>query len=221
MEVICSMDIFSRADWIAINRVRKYKGLHSIADFLLCDGRTVDPWVLTNAPSDSSRVFSVGKPTRADFCLFRRAVEFVSSATLTLPSALGDYVSHPHRKDEWFLSGDGEKLYQATSESSYIEYTKTVGPRQTRFSTSFSAPVMCQGQCPRMIRASVQADEASDSESVRVHSTAKVFRPSSHKRSFLDRICALPNQSLWKHILWSMEMARGSMRACLPARCFS
>lgn len=67
MEVICAVDIFSRSDWVAINRVRKYKGLHSIADFLLCDGRTVDPWVLSPEPSDSSPVFSVEKPTCADF----------------------------------------------------------------------------------------------------------------------------------------------------------
>jgi hypothetical protein len=42
-------------------------------------------------------------------------------------------------------------------------------------------------------------DEAS--ESVRVHSSTKVFNPAPHKRSFLERIRALPNQSLWKNFV--------------------
>jgi hypothetical protein len=40
MEVICTTDLFVKSAWLAINQVReqKFKGLHSIADLLLCDG---------------------------------------------------------------------------------------------------------------------------------------------------------------------------------------
>jgi hypothetical protein len=69
MDVICSTDIYSPADRAVFNRVRKFKGLHSVADITLVDGRTVDPFVFTKDPSDSRRVFSVEKPTRKDFAL--------------------------------------------------------------------------------------------------------------------------------------------------------
>jgi hypothetical protein len=124
MSVICAVDIFSKAEWILINRVRKYKGVHSIADLLLCDGRTVDPWILNTESSDSTRVFSVERPTCSDFALFRRAVEFLTSPSLTLPSSLGQYVAHPHRRDQWFIDGDGAFLYHATSDSMYTRYAR-------------------------------------------------------------------------------------------------
>ena len=65
-----------------------------------------------------------------------------------------------------------------------------------RHGTTFSSPVNRTGQCPRLIRASVCA---SDSPGTHVlHSTAPVFVPPVHRRSFLDRIRLLTNQSLWK-----------------------
>jgi hypothetical protein len=85
MDIICSSDLFSRGDWAAISRVRNFKGIHSVADFVLCDGRTVHPWVFSTDPLDSSRVFLVERPTRSDFAVFRRAIEFVSSASHCRP----------------------------------------------------------------------------------------------------------------------------------------
>eukprot|EP00956_Cyclotella_meneghiniana_P043229 scaffold259317_cov96-Cyclotella_meneghiniana.AAC.3 len=115
---ICFQD--PRSDWRAINRVRKYKGVHSLADMVLCDGRTVDPWVLTTEGSDSSCVFSVEKPTRSDFATFRRAVTCLTSSTHRLQTPLGAYVNKPHRRDDWFISEDQTLLFCATSDSSYM-----------------------------------------------------------------------------------------------------
>lgn len=199
MAVICAVDIFSKAEWVVINRVRKYKGVHSIADLLLCDGRTVDPWVLTTASSDSSRVFSVERPTRSDFALFRRAVEFLTSPSLILPTSLGPYVAHPHRRDEWFLEEGGAFLYHATSGSSYTRYARDDSARTTRFAATYSQPRPVDGQCPRHMRASVHVSDSL--ATVRVHSSAPTFTPAPHHRSFLERIRSLPNQSLWRNFV--------------------
>eukprot|EP00956_Cyclotella_meneghiniana_P009764 scaffold13538_cov72-Cyclotella_meneghiniana.AAC.6 len=52
------------------------------------------------------------------------------------------------------------------------------------------------GQFPRLIRASVQLLEGESA--VSVHSVARSFCPPTHRLSFLERIRAQPNQSLWR-----------------------
>jgi hypothetical protein len=197
MEVICSTDIFTKAQWAAINRVRRYKGLHSIADLVFCDGRTINPWVLNTEPSRSTRVFSVEKPTRSDFTLFRRAVEFLSSPSHVLPHALGAFVGKPHAHEPWYANEDMTELYLVTSDSTYTCYTRDASSRASRYGKSFADPVQCTGQCPRHTHVSVH--HTPHGTVVTAHSTAAAYSPPAHKRTFLERIRALPNQSLWKN----------------------
>jgi hypothetical protein len=89
MDVICSQDLYTPADRLAFNRVCKFKGLHSVADVTLVDGRSIDPFVFTREPSDSSRVFSVERPTREDFNLFRTAIRNLCNGNTVLPTPLG------------------------------------------------------------------------------------------------------------------------------------
>lgn len=198
MDVVCSNDFYSSRQWEAINRVRKFKGLHSIADLVLCDGVTVDPWVLTKDPSDSSRVFSVEKPTRADFSLFRSAVTLFASDSLRLPHPLGPYVAHPHRRDVWFSNCDATEVYKVIDDSSYLRYSLPVNSRPTRFGTVYSTPTQCAGQFKRTHRVNVTSVSSGE---VKVIARSPVFTPSRSKRSFLDRLRALPNQSLWRNFV--------------------
>ena len=108
---------------LAGQRVRRYKGLFSIGDFVLMDGRTIDPFVLTREPSDSSRVFSVEKPTRADFRKFREMVQNLSSEYFILPSPLGKFISAPHRSDVWFTNEDQSEVYNILDNTSYVLYS--------------------------------------------------------------------------------------------------
>ena len=135
--------------------MRKYKGIHSVADFVLCDRRTIDPWVLNREPSDSARVFSVEKPTRSEFALFQRAIHLISSASLRLPTALGSFVGKPHRPDIWFTNVDNTHLFKTIDESSYLDYSVSTDSRSARHSTSFNSPILRTGQCPHNVRASV------------------------------------------------------------------
>lgn len=74
MELICCTDIYTPRQREAINGVRKFKGLHSLADLVLCDGRTMAPFALSSEPSRSKQIFLVERPTRADFALFLDAI---------------------------------------------------------------------------------------------------------------------------------------------------
>ena len=65
MDTICQSDIFTKEHRIRIDRVRKHKAIHSIADLTLCDGVSIDPSVWTREPSHSSPLFFRGA---ADTC---------------------------------------------------------------------------------------------------------------------------------------------------------
>ena len=195
MGLICDNDRYTPNQREQINRVRKFKGLHSVGDFVLCDGRTPDPFVFTREPLDSSRVFSVEKPTPSDFALFKLAVDNLLSETGHLRKPLGAYMTQPHRPDLRFVSDDRNELYKKIDNSSYLSYTPDPNCHVTRHGTRFSNPQLRQGQCTQLMRASVVKDS---SDTYTIHSTAKVYVPSPQRRSFLQRLHALPNQSLWR-----------------------
>ena len=77
MAFLIAKGIFSIAQLCALNRFRKFKKVHSIAEFLLCDGMTVDPAILTGTPGWSSRRFSREKPTKADLELWKSAIQTI------------------------------------------------------------------------------------------------------------------------------------------------
>jgi hypothetical protein len=163
------------------------------------DGRTIDPFLLTREPSDSCRVFSVEKPTRADFRKFREMVQNFSSEYFILPTPPGKFISAPHRSDVWFTNNDQSEVYNILDNTSYVLYSKSIHHRTTRHGTRFTNPQTVVGLSTRSFRASVAL--ASDgSGDVILHSAAPVYVPSPSRRSFLERLAALPNQSLWKHL---------------------
>jgi hypothetical protein len=120
MDVICKTDLYSPSDRAVFNRVRKFKGLHSLANVTLADGKTVDPFVFTRDPSDSSRVFSVEKPTRKDFNLFWQVIRnLCGGGRSSLTTTLGNYIGQPHCRDVWFVSEDRSELYRVENNTSY------------------------------------------------------------------------------------------------------
>ena len=198
MDCVCSTDLYTHEHREAINRVRKFKGLHSLADLTLCDGTTVDPWVLSRDKSLSKRVFSVEHPTAKDFRLFRVAITNLTSQSLRLPVALGPYIASPHRPDNWFVNEDQSELYYVDNNHHYSLYTPSTFSRHTRHGTRFSLQKVCDGMCPRLLRASVIPVRSGDSSEVTLHSYARVYVPSRDRRSFVEKLQSLPNQSLWR-----------------------
>jgi hypothetical protein len=175
---------------LAGQRVRQYKGLFSIGDFVLMDGQTIDPFVLTREPSDSCRVFSVEKPTRADFRKFREMVQNFSSEYFILPTPLGKFISAPHRSDVWFTNNDQSEVYNILDNTSYVLYSKSINHRTTRHGTRFTNPRTVVGlstcSCPASV--ALASDGSGD---VILHSASPVCVPSPSRRSFLERLAHL------------------------------
>lgn len=155
MDVVCSTDLFSWSEWCSINRVRKFKGLHIIADIVLCDGCTVDPWLLTRDPLDSTPVLLVEQITCDGFSLFCQAITILTSLTFCLSTALGSYVSKPHCQDLWLLSDYLTALYKIINDLSYTCCSLLASACATHFSMSFSNPQLCVGQYSCNIGASM------------------------------------------------------------------
>lgn len=101
MDTVCSTDLYSSAERLAFNRVRKFKCLHGVADVTLVDGVTINPFVFTREPSDSSRVFSVERPTRENVDIFQTIILNLCNGNTHLPAPLGPYINKPHRRDVW------------------------------------------------------------------------------------------------------------------------
>jgi hypothetical protein len=200
MDIICSTDIYSPSDRAVFNRVWKFKGLHSLADVTLVDGKTVDPFVFNRQPSDSSRVYLVEKPTRKDFNLFcwQMIRNLCGGGCNLLTTALGSYTGQPHCRDVWFVSEDRSELYRVENNASYHLYTTLSSEhRQTRRGSRYSFSALIPGQCNRTTRASVSACPHDEFLLV-VNATCPVYLPSSSRQSFLQRLHSLPNQSLWR-----------------------
>ena len=185
---------FTAAEIIKINRVRKFKGVHSVADFLLCDGRTVNRWVLTRDPSQSTRVFSEERPTPKDFRLFSDAIHARSSPQLTLDAPLGGFISRPHWPDRWFLNEDSSILCEVLSNREYIQRTLRDDGPSTRHGSRYGGVFRRRGQCDQSIRASVFPSATG----MVVQSSAPVFMPTKDRRSFLERLRASVHPDLWR-----------------------
>jgi hypothetical protein len=64
--------------------------------------------------------------------------------------------------------------------------------------TTFESHILHSGQCSRNIQAS---DTLPTPDSPVIHSTTPVFNPAPHRRTFLELIRALPNQSPWENFV--------------------
>jgi hypothetical protein len=197
MDTVCSTDLYSPAECLAFNRVRKFKGLHSVADVSLVDGITIDPFVFTREPSDSSHVFLVERPTKEDFATFRTVVLNLCYGNRRLPAPLGPYINKPHHRDVWFVNKDRSELYRVEDNSLFFCYARSNSHRVTHQGTPYKFSSVVAGQCDRSTRASVQVCPM-DENLLILHSISPVYLPSPSRQSFMEQLHSLPNQSLWR-----------------------
>ena len=64
MTRLVSLDIYSTAEQVQLNRVRHYHCVHYISELLLCDGVTIDPAVTTKIGVSALTTFSISVPQR-------------------------------------------------------------------------------------------------------------------------------------------------------------
>jgi hypothetical protein len=181
-----------------LNRPRKFYHVHSLADFILADGRTVDARVHSCRPGNSTRSFSWEKPSRSDFDLWDKAITSLSSHNSSLLPQLGPYIAEPHIPIEWMSSNDEEFVYHLFPSGGYdtfqlaphLAHTRS-GRRYTKISTSPGIP-------PASKYASITNYSFNQ---VSLHSTCPSFQSSTtHNQSLLQSLISSSSSDLWSNI---------------------
>ena len=180
-----------------LNRVRNFHCVHSLADILCADGRSVDPAVFSTTPGHSLRTFSWEQPTQADFDLWRHAIRAITSPTLTHDPPLGKYLTTPHIQYQWLASADNALLYHLFPNGGYDFFEPDSSPRSTRSGAKYKKKGTAPGFPPATHYASIRNYT---SNSVTLHSTVLMPQPPSNTTSFLDYVYSLRNQSLWDYL---------------------
>jgi hypothetical protein len=179
---------------VRLNRVRKYHKVHSLADILGADWKSVEPIILTTRQRHSNRKFSWEQPTKADFTLWRTAVRNITSASLTYSPTLGEYLEDPHIPYDWLASENKTLLYHVfPNKSGYDIFARDTHTRKTRTGQRFNKISTSPGSPPATKYASIRNY---NSNLVILHSTAPTFRQHTHQLSLSDQLQSLRNHSL-------------------------
>ena len=117
MDAIACWDIFLSNELVCINRVRKYKGLYSLADLILFDGWTIDPWALYNNSSRIKWNFPVERPLHLDFILFGQFITLLSSMIHQLPQTFRQFILQPHLCNKLFVNKNKPEVYHVTNKN--------------------------------------------------------------------------------------------------------
>ena len=199
---IALIELFSRRGYsgnllVTLNRVRKYYRVHSLADILLADGKTLNPQFLLRRQANSTRTFSWEQPTTSDFEKWNSALRNITSASLTYPRPLGAYTEQPHIPYEWFASPDKQFVYNIFPggynkfELSPDHIATRSGPKYTKISTSSGSPP------PGSYYASVSHYEYNH---VSLQSSCPSQNPPSQHTSFLQKLSTTSSDSLWQSL---------------------
>lgn len=197
MECFLNSGIFTRHQLRVLNRVRKYKKVHSLAEILRCDGKSVRPELLDYSEGYSTRIYSREKPRRKDFELWQSALQAITSPTLTRSPPLGPFIgSHPSH-NRWFLTFDKSILFHEGSDGHTRLFSTQTDDRSSRL------PVYeFQSETTDIIEAGhvASVDDSFDPYFVNLHSSAPIPVPVVRPVSFLAVLASFPNQSLWQYL---------------------
>jgi len=81
MDEVIRTTIYLQTHLMQINRVRKFKGRHSMADLVLCEGITINSNMLTRASSCSNQKFPRERPPNDDFNIWNECLRAISLNT--------------------------------------------------------------------------------------------------------------------------------------------
>ena len=199
---IALIELFSQRGYsgnllVTLNRVRKYYRVHSLADILLADGKTLNPQFLLRRQANSSRTFSWEQPTTSDFEKWNSVLRNIMTASLTYSRPLGAYTEQPHIPYEWFASPDKQAVYNIfpggynTFKLSPNHISTRSGPKYTKTNTSPGSPP------PGSYYASVSHYEYNH---VCLQSSCPPLHLPSHHTSFLQKLSTISSDSLWQNL---------------------
>ena len=88
--------------WEGFNRARKYFKVYFLSQLILRDGITVDPTKLVESTQPkTTMVFSLEKPTKSDFLIWKSTIAQLTSPMYQLSPKLGYHIREPYLMVQW------------------------------------------------------------------------------------------------------------------------
>ena len=204
----------------ALNIVRRYRNLIHMSDISRCDGRSLDPFVISDSAEKSTQItFPREEPTRSDFTLWKVAVSTLCSGTATLPRILGTFLRDPHLPTEWHTNSNSSELYYVGRDNINLGTYEIYTLRSTRMNTRHGRKYVWvsreKGSHPGTHYASISMIGDTDAE---LHSIAVHPIDVTTPTTFMDTLMSYGHTNLWENISvdgdgeWIQEgLVRGSL----------
>jgi len=162
---------------------------------------TVDNWVLTDEPGESTHTFPHERPRASDFTLWNDAIRALTHGELRLPHSLGPFLREPHITYDWRTHDSADRLFrirQQQPEPMYDVFEKDTSSVATRHGQRYIWSLTCFGELPGDNFATVNHV---NEQVVTLHSKARCHVEESVPMDFWSVLRSYPNQSLWKHFV--------------------
>ena len=192
---------FAGAQLVALKVVANFKCVLHLSDLACCDGVTVDNWVLTDEPGESTHTFPHERPRASDFTLWNDAIRALTHGELRLPHSLGPFLREPHITYDWRTHDSADRLFrirQQQPEPMYDVFEKDTSSVATRHGQRYIWSLTCFGELPGDNFATVNHV---NEQVVTLHSKARCHVEESVPMDFWSVLRSYPNQSLWKHFV--------------------
>eukprot|EP00956_Cyclotella_meneghiniana_P002828 scaffold3322_cov23-Cyclotella_meneghiniana.AAC.1 len=201
---VALMDIFLAAGYStslmeSLNRCRRFKCAHSLSDVLFADGKTINYEIFSDAPGESTSLFSWEQPTRADQLQWKSAILDKVPQTISRIGQLGKYICQPHKQYKWLASRDREYVYRLISSDEYGVHKRDYVHRITRSGSRYNKISAQPGQ-PSDATLYASAHPPTTPDSIILHSTCDIFHKPTNPSTFMSCLSSYSNQSLWKHL---------------------
>ena len=196
MEIIIT--ILPPSQWTAFNRVRKFHKIYFLSQLTLCDGKTIDPALLTSeAPKPSKMRFPRECPTPEDFMLWKATLRALTSTTLTLPTKLGHFMRLPYSTTHWTTNPDHSQLVRHSGQETVV-YTDPHHARLTRRNRLYMKTNIETPSSDTTLLASA-IDNGNGTYSL--HSHAKLLLPIPQPATtFLQKVSQAPFKHLYRNM---------------------
>lgn len=190
--------ILPPSQWIAFNRVRKFHKIYYISQLTLCDGKTIDPALLSATASHQSTMrFPRECPTPDDFTLWNATLRVLTSTTLTLPTKLGHFIRMPYTPTYWTTNPDHSQLVLHSGKETLV-YTDLHQPRHTRRRRIYTKSYMTAPSLNTTLLASVVSN-GNGTYSLHSHATLLQYTTQT-ATTFVHKIRQAPFNHLYKNM---------------------
>ena len=140
MEAIRALGPLSRKEIMAINRVRCYFQVMTVADIASGDGKRISKNYINNnsKPFRSKWKWHVEHPSNADFNIWHKRIQCLTDHRGNLHQPLGQWYVKPHIEDRWYYSQSTDAVYLKQKEVWKIFYRSAKSTRNSQRFDLFS-----------------------------------------------------------------------------------